>query len=285
LKPVEVDYYTQPRIETEVQLLQEISRAEIPAGEKGIGEISVLTQVIGYQKIQWETRTRLDTLDLDLPPTELQTTGYWVALGEEAVERLRSAGLWSNDPNNYGPDWAAIRQQIRARDRFLCQNCGQPESGRAHDVHHIVPFRVFDSFHQANQLANLVTLCPTCHRRAETAVRVRSGLSGLSYTLRHLAPLFLMCDARDLGVHADPQSALANGRPVVVLFDRVPAGIGFSQRLYELHDEIIYRALELVQGCGCDQGCPSCVGPPGESGVGGKGETLALLEELANIPD
>jgi DEAD/DEAH box helicase domain-containing protein len=281
LTPVEVDYYTQPRIETEVQLLRELDRTDVPAGQKGIGEISVTSQVIGYQKIHWESRTRLDTLDLDLPATELQTTGYWITLGDEAVDQLRAAGLWTNDPNNYGPDWNLLREKVRSRDGYLCQNCGLTESGRAHDVHHKIPFRAFNSYTQANQPANLVTLCRACHRLAEAAVRMRSGLSGLAYTLRHLAPLFLMCDPRDLGVHADPQSSLDEGKPVVVLFDRVPAGIGFSQRLYELHSEIITRAHQLVRGCECEEGCPSCVGPPGESGLGGKQETLALLGELA----
>jgi DEAD/DEAH box helicase domain-containing protein len=283
LRPVEVDYFTQPRIETEVQLLKELALEDVPAGKKGIGEISVTSQVIGYQKIEWETRTRLDTLDLDLPATELQTTGYWITLEDQAVDQLRAAGLWNNDPNDYGPGWDHIRRQVRARDGYLCQNCGLPEAGRAHDVHHKVPFRAFNSYTEANQLTNLVTLCGACHRLAEMAVRVRSGLSGLAYTLRHLAPLFLMCDPRDLGVHADPQSPLADSKPAVVLFDRVPAGIGFSQRLYELHAEIIVRACELVSECACEGGCPSCVGPPGESGLGGKAETLALLRELADF--
>jgi DEAD/DEAH box helicase domain-containing protein len=86
----------------------------------------------------------------------------------------------------------------------------------------------------------------------------------------------------DLGVHADPQSALAEGRPTVVIYDQVPAGIGFSQRLFELHDELIQRAYELVAACECTDGCPSCVGPGGENGSGGKRETLAILESLGN---
>lgn len=217
-----------------------------------------------------------------MPPSELLTTGYWLIIGEDTVETLRQAGLWSNDPNDYGPNWEAQRRRVRARDGFCCRNCGVPEDGRSHDVHHKVPFRSFTSYEQANRLSNLVSLCPTCHRRAETVVRVRSGLSGLSYTLRHLAPLFLMCDFADLGVHSDPQSPLADGQPVVVVFDRTPAGIGLSQRLFELHAEVIARAYELVTSCGCEEGCPSCVGPPGELGFGGKRETLALLENMTN---
>ena len=152
--------------------------------------------------------------------------------------------------------------------------------GRAHHVHHKIPFRAFASYRQANQLSNLMTLCPRCHRRAELAVRMRSGLAGLAFALGHLAPLFLMCDAHDVGVHSDPQSPLADGRPAVVIYDQVPAGIGFSERLFELHDELMARAYELVTACECADGCPSCVGPAGEDGLGGKEETLALLEAL-----
>jgi len=61
----------------------------------------------------------------------------------------------------------------------------------------------------------------------------------------------------------------------------VPAGIGFSERLFELHEELIAQAYELVATCSCTNGCPSCVGPAGEDGRGGKQEAKALLEALS----
>ena len=149
-------------------------------------------------------------------------------------------------------------------------------------MHHKIPFRIFASAQEANQLDNLVTLCTACHRRVETAVRVRSGLAGLGFVLGHLAPLFLMCDPRDLGVHSDPQALLAGGQPSVILYDNVPAGIGFSERLFEIHAELINHALALVSTCSCVDGCPSCVGPGGEAGYGGKAEAIALLEVLSD---
>ena len=209
------------------------------------------------------------------------TTGYWLTVDEETVNRLRNQGLWSNDPNDYGTSWLGQRDRARARDGYRCQICGAPEVGRAHDVHHKIPFRTFSSPEQANQLGNLITLCQSCHRRVETAVRVRSGLAGLAYLLGHLAPFFLMCDSRDLGIHSDPQSPIANRKPTVIIYDQIPAGIGFSQRLFEIHDELISRANELVTACKCIDGCPSCVGPGGENGLGGKRETLAILQSLA----
>ena len=89
-----------------------------------------------------------------------------------------------------------------------------------------------------------------------------------------------MTDSRDLGVFADPAWAATEGMPSVVLYDQVPAGIGFSQKLYEMQETLLASALQLVTECGCDDGCPSCVGPGGENGSGGKRETMAILREL-----
>jgi DEAD/DEAH box helicase domain-containing protein len=278
LQPVQTDFYTLPRSETSVQLIQLHESQDVRGGIKSEGEIQVTSQVTGYKKIRWFSHELIDVQPLDMPPVDLLTTGYWMTLSEETVEKLKEAGQWRNEANDYGPNWGVQRQRARQRDNNRCQVCGVLESGRAHHVHHKIPFRMFSSFIHANVLENLITLCPDCHRKVETAVRVRSGLAGLSFSLGNLAPLFLMCDVGDLGVHSDPQSTLAEGNPAVVIYDQIPAGLGFSRRLYELHDELIQRAYELVAACPCTDGCPSCVGPGGEQGAGGKQETLAILK-------
>lgn len=281
LRPVNTDYYTEPRRETTVHLVERLNQAGVSGATKAYGEITVTGRVTGFKKINWYTHERIGEGSLDLPPTELQTTGYWLALNEQTVNRLREQGLWRNDPNDYGPNWPACRDQARARDGYRCQICGAAEQGQAHDVHHKIPFRAFGSYREANRLSNLVTLCRSCHRRAEQAVRIRSGLAGLAFVLGHMAPLLLMCDANDVAVHTDPRSPLAEGRPAVVIYDLAPGGIGFSERLFNRHNELMAHALEQVTTCPCADGCPSCVGPAGEDGRGGKLETRAILAELA----
>jgi len=279
LTAVGLDYYTEAQRETEVQILASVAQAAAPGGEKGHGEIQVTTKVVGFKKLRWFTQENLGEEPLDLPPTDFQTTGYWISLSDSTIGTLRAGGVWTNDPNDYGADWPRIRLAVRTRDGFRCQVCGAPENGREHDVHHKIPFKAFTSAVEANRLENLVTLCATHHHQAEQNVRIRSGLAGLSYVLSHLAPLFLMCDPSDLGVHTDAAGAI-NGQSGVILYDQIPAGIGFSQKLFEIHDELIRRALELVSECECKDGCPSCVGPGGENGYGGRQETIAILREL-----
>jgi DEAD/DEAH box helicase domain-containing protein len=293
LIPVALDYFTEPLRETSVTLLNQLDETITPAAGKAYGELQVTTQVKGFRKRMWLTGDNLGEEPLDLPPTDLQTTGYWIAISEKTVQTLAKEGLWTNAPNDYGPEWPRVRDRVRARDGYRCQVCGVTETeerrfpaGHNHEVHHKIPFRQFRDEtgrilrERANQPDNLVTLCPECHKKAEQNVRMRSGLAGLATVLSQLAPLFLMCDTGDLGVHYDPQAAFAEGLPVVVLYDQVPAGIGFSQKLFEMHDELLRRAIELVTECPCEDGCPSCVGPAGENGVGGKKETLEILKKL-----
>ncbi|MDT8305449.1 MAG: DUF1998 domain-containing protein, partial [Anaerolineae bacterium] len=148
------------------------------------------------------------------------------------------------------------------------------------------PFREFgylpgrnENYRQANRLSNLVTLCAACHRRAEEGQRTRSALGGLAYVLRNLAPIFLMCDPADIEVLAELRNPLTRA-PTVLIYEQVPAGVGFSQRLYELRDELLGAALELVQACRCRDGCPACVGPPGDIGPDTRQITVRLLSLL-----
>lgn len=299
LRPGLSDYYTEPLRDTTITPLSLGEFRRVTGCEKSWGELQVTTRVKGFTKRRWYTHETLGGEPLDLPPQDLQTTGYWISISNETVASLSEAGLWTNAPNDYGPLWPQIRERVRTRDDYKCQMCGRPELNRQHDVHHKIPFRMFlkggptssdvGPQHQdtleakrarANQLGNLITLCPECHKKAETAVRIRSGLAGLSYVLGNLAPLFLMCDPGDLGTHIEPVGTVDFPQPAVVMYDLVPAGIGFSQKLFELHDELVRGALELVSQCACSDGCPSCVGPGGENGAGSKLETLSILRKL-----
>jgi DEAD/DEAH box helicase domain-containing protein len=91
-----------------------------------------------------------------------------------------------------------------------------------------------------------------------------------------------MCDPRDLGIAIteDISESAATFEPDLFLFDNYPGGIGQSQPLFQLHSKLLAGALDVLQRCQCDAGCPACVGPIGEVGETGKQATLRLLREL-----
>lgn len=115
-----------------------------------------------------------------------------------------------------------------------------------------------------------------------------SGLRGIGFLLRSLLPLFVTCETLDLShsigcVNAPWQT--------VFVWEHYPKGLGFTERGYEILDELILRALEVVRHCGCADGCPLCVGKPlrpytvlnperGEGSIPSRLAALAVLEGL-----
>ena len=88
--------------------------------------------------------------------------------------------LWKGGKVGYrGPNWYRQARKARERDNHTCQRCGitQELYGKRLTVHHIVPFRKFglERYKEANDLANLVTLCASCHQTVEWALILTSG--------------------------------------------------------------------------------------------------------------
>jgi DEAD/DEAH box helicase domain-containing protein len=71
------------------------------------------------------------------------------------------------------------------------------------------------------------------------------------------------------------------GRPTLYLYDAVPGGVGLTERLYTLADQLVRACREAVDSCPCADGCPACVGPAIEVGPRGKATVSELLAALS----
>ncbi len=99
---------------------------------------------------------------------------------------------------------------------------------------------------------------------------VIDALRGLLNAMHVVGALGLMIDPRDLGKvlgdHSDPDGPAGTGGgggfdPTLFLFDRVPGGVGLASRLFEERESLFRRAHTSILGCGCQAGCPACIGP------------------------
>ncbi|MGH2598730.1 MAG: DEAD/DEAH box helicase, partial [Dehalococcoidia bacterium] len=108
---------------------------------------------------------------------------------------------------------------------------------------------------------------------------MQSGLWGLANLLVNVAPLFLMCDPRDVRTVSEVRSPFT-GRPTIYIYESVPGGVGFAEQLFTIHDQLLRAARDLAAGCACHSGCPSCVGPSNEIGGDPKRAALAMLGVL-----
>ena len=115
-----------------------------------------------------------------------------------------------------------------------------------------------------------------------TPTEKQSGIAGLGNALRTVAALLLMCDPRDLGVALGENisGSLECFEPNLYLYDSYPGGSGQSAPLFRLTAQLLRQTAELLAGCPCDAGCPSCVGPVGEVGERGKEVSARILAEL-----
>lgn len=252
------------------------------------GELEVTSRAVRYREVQFNTHRTLNWGVIDLPDQHLFTTGYWFAVPEEMAKQLAKEGVLKL-PNEYGPNWQAQRSAARARDGYVCQVCGKPESAmRQHDVHHKVPFRTFgyipgenDNYLRANVLENLMTVCSDCHPKIETAESAPTALEGLAYLLGNLAPLFVMCDPGDLSVNADWHSAHMH-LPTITIYELTSGGTGLCEELAKHHAALLGMATERMRECACERGCPACVGPTEERHSRNlKADTMRLIEMLS----
>jgi DEAD/DEAH box helicase domain-containing protein len=128
------------------------------------------------------------------------------------------------------------------------------------------------------------------------------GLAGLAYCLHHIAAMLVMSDVRDLNWsigdksgewyvrHGDNHRVITTspGQPVnvmeaaydptVFVLDAYPGGIGFSENLFDRHEELLRSVRSVITSCQCEHGCPMCVGPLLEVGPTAKAAALQILD-------
>lgn len=86
------------------------------------------------------------------------------------------------------------------------------------------------------------------------------AVSRIGTLIQNVAPVFLLCDPRDLGVAErvrDPHFAA----PALYVYDSYPGGSGLSEVFVDRVTDILRASYDLVDSCSCTEGCPSCIGP------------------------
>ena len=90
-------------------------------------------------------------------------------------------------------------------------------------------------------------------------------LAGSLHAVEHSAiacmPLFALCDKGDIGGLSYtfyPQFK----EPAIFIYDGYEGGVGLTKRAFDVIEEWFNKALQIVNECLCEEGCPSCVQDP-----------------------
>jgi DEAD/DEAH box helicase domain-containing protein len=180
----DADEHTQPREETDISILASEQSVTAGAGTARLGAVSVIHDLVAYQRRRTSTNEVFEVVPLDFAPRELTTRACWYTL---PLGTLLTAGL--------------------------------------------EPSRVIGAVHAAE------------------------------HALIGLLPLFAICDRWDVGgvsMALHPQT----GDPTIFVYDGYPGGAGIAELAFAELARHVGAAHELVEGCSCEGGCPSCVQSP-----------------------
>jgi DEAD/DEAH box helicase domain-containing protein len=267
VKQVDVDYYTDAIRYTQVRILEAaatsstnssviLSEAKDLSANPGTiapdhshshGDVLVRSQVVGFKKIKFFTNENIGAGQLELPENEMHTTAYWITLGRSLLESLS-------------------------------YSVSERQSG------------MFGLLHALESVASLLLMCD--RRDLGTAIGERppscdsesaSVVVGAQHAASHLGTIENFIPSR---MEDAPSANIKEFfEPNLYLYDAYPGGIGFSEPLFRAHAVLVRKTRELIVGCGCEAGCPSCVGPAGDLAPRAKEAALAILDRLTGPVD
>jgi DEAD/DEAH box helicase domain-containing protein len=176
---------------------------------------------------------------------------YTVVLGDketEILERLESRSL---GPFPVGLGRLKVTVHIREYQKKRLFD-GEPVS--THPLQ--VPPLVFETI---GFWVELPPGLPAAY--AQQGLHFMGGIHATEHATIGLFPLLAIADRGDVGgisYTGHPQI----GGPAIFVYDGVPGGAGLASRGYRELELLLGRTLELVRGCGCEEGCPGCIQSP-----------------------
>ena len=90
VEPIDPDYYTQARSDTDVRVLGAEQTVRVGRALLSVGAVEVTETVTGYRQKALGTGEALGDFDLDLPPSVLTTRAFWYTVEEKV---LTAAGV------------------------------------------------------------------------------------------------------------------------------------------------------------------------------------------------
>jgi len=252
VRPVAVDYYTDAITSNSVRILEGFEATQDGLWRREHGEVHVAWRVSGFKKVKFDSRENVGYGEVHLPDQEMHTTSFWFTLPEDLLGAL-------------GYPRADLLDGV---------------VGLAHCLHHLAPAFLMCDVRDLNRCVG----DRTGHWFAQPDGRTRGRYQLVTEAddvvpqepwMRPVGPAAAASAPSQAALEALPRF-----EPTVFLYDNFPGGIGFSAQLFDLFAEVLERTGQHIRTCGCQAGCPSCVGPPHEVGTRAREVAQALVEAM-----
>lgn len=249
--PVTVDHFTLAETRSRLTVLERYHRDDAAGCRRSLGEVRVSRLATLYKKVRFLTHENVGSGPITLPEQDLHTVAAWTAFRPGAVRDLDRAQLD-----------AGLRGLAAVLHSAACLLCMcDPRDLEAQ--------------------AELRAAPPPASVRGAPDPRSRGAADEpqeFSAGWRPDRPgVVSTVPSGDDPAIVALAAVAESGWPTVYLFDSVAGGVGFAERCHQRHGDLVAAARSLIDGCPCEGGCPSCVGPPAASGVDGRLATRRLL--------
>ncbi len=84
------------------------------------------------------------------------------------------------------------------------------------------------------------------------------SIHAIEHAMKALFPLLALSDRTDVGGICYPLHPQL-GKGAIFVYDYHPGGIGLAEKGYAMLDRLLGMTRDLVEGCECASGCPSCI--------------------------
>ncbi len=93
VRPVEVDYYTQPREWNDVRIKRSLAHRQLGSTTAYLGQVRVSSQILGYRRLQQYSEAVLGEERLDMPVQTFETVALWWDVPPEVWRYVTRRGL------------------------------------------------------------------------------------------------------------------------------------------------------------------------------------------------
>jgi DEAD/DEAH box helicase domain-containing protein len=112
------------------------------------------------------------------------------------------------------------------------------------------------------------------------------GIHALEHAAIGIFPLLVMADRNDLGGLSTLYHPQLNSAAVFI-YDGIAGGAGLNRAAFDRIENLLERTRDIIAGCACETGCPSCVHSP-KCGSGNrpidKPAAVFILDRLKHAP-
>ena len=241
-------YYTTAQSYSAVHVLEAFESREVGPARIHFGEIRVTEQFVGYKKIKFKTGENLGYGEINLPELDLHTMAYWLQLEQEAFGELAErTEQWARTLQGLGEvlqTAASLNSMCDPRDLGMCIGSETEDRWLSEDIEGLT---VRDSDGQRHAFGEDDVPVGFEHHEVET---------------------------RRVGARLES--------PAIYIYDCYPGGVGLGEGLYDHHLEFVGTTRQLVTSCDCEEGCPSCIGPPDPDEPPIKSAVQEALDQLVD---